>query len=194
MESMAPRGRYHPVMVTGMVRMAETLMILLILWRWGGGLPSLGLAPSSIIPGLTKGLIGSAAFGVLVMIGFAALMAAGINPLSWIHADLPSAWADLLIFFIVGGLIGPIAEEVLFRGVLYGFFRRWGVIAAVTLSTLLFVLAHPTGFSVPWLQIAGGVLFAAAYEMTGSLVTPMTIHVLGNLAIFSLPLLSPWVL
>jgi hypothetical protein len=33
-------------------------------------------------------------------------------------------------------------------------------------------------------QIIGGVLFAVAYELEGSLFVPITIHALGNLAIF----------
>jgi membrane protease YdiL (CAAX protease family) len=33
----------------------------------------------------------------------------------------------------------------------------------------------------------GGLVFAVAYEIEKSLLVPITIHVLGNFAIFSLP-------
>ena len=59
-------------------------------------------------------------------------------------------------FFVVGAIVAPVAEEVFFRGVLYGFFRRWGAFIAVVISTVLFVIAHPIGSGVPWQQIAGG--------------------------------------
>ena len=35
----------------------------------------------------------------------------------------------------------------------------------------------------------GGILFAVAYEMEKNLLVPITIHVLGNLAIFTLALI-----
>ncbi|MFH2219214.1 MAG: CPBP family glutamic-type intramembrane protease [Pseudomonadota bacterium] len=58
------------------------------------------------------------------------------------------------------------------------------------MSTVIFVLAHPglSGFPLP--QLAGGILFAAAYEMGESLVVPITIHVLGNMAIFTVSLMT----
>ena len=68
------------------------------------------------------------------------------------------------------------------------FFRRWGVAAALVASTLAFVLAHPLGHRFPLTQVVGGVVFAVAYEVEGDLIVPITIHVLGNLALFTLSL------
>jgi hypothetical protein len=39
-------------------------------------------------------------------------------------------------------------------------------------------------------QVVGGIVFAVAYEVEGSLLVPITIHVLGNMAIFTLSLIS----
>jgi hypothetical protein len=96
---------------------------------------------------------------------------------------------DLALFFLVGGMVGPAAEELFFRGILYGFFRRWGVIVALILSTLIFVLCHPIGHGIPVTRVVGGILFAVAYEVGGSLIVPITIHTLGNLAIFTISLI-----
>ncbi|RUA03071.1 MAG: CPBP family intramembrane metalloprotease, partial [Deltaproteobacteria bacterium] len=41
---------------------------------------------------------------------------------------------------------------------------------------------------IPVTQLAGGVVFAVAYEKTGSLMAPVMIHILGNLSIFTLAL------
>jgi hypothetical protein len=38
-------------------------------------------------------------------------------------------------------------------------------------------------------QAIGGIVFAAAYEVEGKLMVPISIHVLGNIAIFSLSIL-----
>ena len=91
----------------------------------------------------------------------------------------------MMLFFLVGGVVAPVAEEILFRGLVYGFLRRWGAILAVILSTALFALAPPLR-GLPLTQIVGGLLFASAYEMENNLLVPITIHVLGNLAIFTL--------
>jgi uncharacterized protein len=47
------------------------------------------------------------------------------------------------------------------------------------------VLVHPMDRSLPVTQIIGGLLFAVAYEVEGNLLVPITIHALGNLAIFT---------
>ena len=73
---------------------------------------------------------------------------------------------------------------------LYGFFRRWGVVVAIVVSTGVFVLAHPISQGFPIPQAVGGIVFALAYEIEGSLMTPIVIHVLGNLALFTLSLMS----
>ena len=120
----------------------------------------------------------------------AALFTFGINPVALVHTRLPAGQGEIILFFLVGGIVSPVAEEVFFRGVIYGFFRRWGVFVAITLSTLAFVLVHPAGAGIPLPQITGGVLFAVAYEKEENLFVPITIHILGNIAIFSLSLMS----
>jgi len=45
-------------------------------------------------------------------------------------------------------------------------------------------------WGIPLPQVVGGIVFAVAYEIEGSLMVPITIHVLGNLAIFTLSLMS----
>jgi len=150
----------------------------------------IGLAPARIPAGLRKGLIWSAGFGIVVGIVYILLLAAGINVLQVFIASQKLSRQQTVIFFVVGGVIGPIAEEIFFRGIVYGFFRRWGAPVAVIASTLLFVLIHPYGTNLPVAQTVGGLVFAVAYEREKSLVVPITIHSLGNLAIFSLALLG----
>ncbi|MGD8962327.1 MAG: CPBP family intramembrane metalloprotease, partial [Desulfobacterales bacterium] len=80
-------------------------------------------------------------------------------------------------------------EEIFFRGILYSFFRRWGIPTAVILSTILFILPHSSGTTLPVTQLIGGILFAVSYEIEKNLWVPIMIHSLGNLAIFTLALL-----
>jgi len=180
---------YHPMLILGGARLLEILLIALIVVTWGKGLSSIGLARSEMVSGLKKGLIWSAGFGVITSIACVGLLAASINPLTFIRAQIPTQTSDLILFFIVGGILGPVAEELFFRGILYGFLRRWGVIVAIVFSTLIFVLCHPINSGILVTRLLGGILFAVAYETSGSLIVPITIHGLGNLAIFTLSLI-----
>ena len=179
-----------PMMTLGAARLLETGLILLIVLVWEKGLSSIGLARSTMVSGLKKGLIWSAGFGLVTFFAFITLFLVDINPLKLIHAHMPGKPNEIVLFFFIGGLVGPIAEEAFFRGILYGFFRRWGVLLAIILTTIIFALAHPVFPGIPVTQIVGGIVFALAYEIEGSLMVPITIHVLGNTAIFALSLLS----
>jgi membrane protease YdiL (CAAX protease family) len=184
------RGLSSPMIILGATRLLEIILIMLIVLIWGKGISSIGLARAKIVFGLKKGLIWSAGFGVVASFAFLVLSAAGSNPLKLIKVQLPTKPNEIAFFFLIGGMVGPIAEEVFFRGILYGFFRRWGVVVGLVLSTLIFVLMHPINHGVPITQVIGGIVFALAYEVEGSLMVPITIHSLGNMAIFALSLIS----
>ena len=182
-------GRLSPMTAIGWGRTVEVAAFMIVFSRWGGGLDRIGLSKASILPGLLRGLAWSAGFGAATGFVFLVLYNLEINPLAWLPIRLPREVPARMALFIVGGLIGPVAEEVFFRGILYGYLRRWGVLPAMTISTAGFVLLHSSaGFT----QILGGILFAAAYETGGRLMTPITIHVAGNTALFSLPIIVPW--
>ena len=183
-------GRFHPLMLLGAARLLEIFLIILTVRPWVGGLKSLGLSALGVPYALERGLLWSAGLGLIAACAGVVLLSAGLQPLRLIRAQLPRGGNDLVLLFVVGGLLGPVAEELFFRGVLYGFFRRWGAPVAVLLSSLIFVLSHPTSHGIRLTQAVGGILFAVAYEVERSLLVPITIHVLGNLVIFSLSLLS----
>ncbi len=169
--------------VLGMVRIIEISALLVIVFSFTRGLSAVGLGSRQILPGLGRGLIWSAGFGLVTAVGFGLLFLFQINPLNLLRFSLPGRPGLRLLFFLVGGFIAPVAEELLFRGILYGYLRRFGILAAIGLSTLVFALAHP---GLPLIQTCGGLVFAVAYEMEKKLMTPIVIHCLGNLALFSL--------
>ena len=181
-------GSHLPAL--GIVRCMEAVCLLFIAGRFEKDPNAIGLSRSKMLPGLMRGLIWSVCFGIAAGALFLVLFAAGINPLKLVNTPMPSAPGQIFIFVLVGGLIGPIWEEILFRGIIFGFFRRWGVYAAILVSTALFVLPHYDGHHLPMTQIVGGIVFAIAYEKEKSLLVPITIHCLGNIAIFSLTFLS----
>ncbi|WP_373498691.1 lysostaphin resistance A-like protein [Desulfococcus sp.] len=185
MARMIDAGRIGPMAALGWGRTAEAAAFMVVMSRWGGGLGRIGLLPEAILPGLVRGGIWAACVGLLTAAGFAVLHLLKIDPLALLPVRLPREAHARIVLFAVGGLIGPVAEEIFFRGVLYGYLRRWGVIPAVAVSTAAFALLHAGAGLV---QVAGGLLFAAAYEIEGRLAAPLVIHVAGNMAIFALPL------
>jgi membrane protease YdiL (CAAX protease family) len=188
--AVASESLYSPIIPLGVARVLEAVLICLIVSTWGKGISSIGLAPRQMVGGFRRGLIWSAVFGMVASLGFVVLYAVDMNPFLLIKARLPQSPPEVVLYFAVGGLLAPVAEEVFFRGIMYGFLRRWGVPIALVGSTVIFVLAHSTGGRVPVTQIVGGIVFAIAYEVEGNLMVPITIHVLGNTAIFSLSLVA----
>jgi len=179
-----------PMGVLGGVRLLQAALMIAIVLVAEKGLASIGLPRNGLVPGLKRGLLWTGGFGLLVLLTGVLLYVAGIHPLSLILTPVPAKPGHILLFFIVGGIIAPITEEILFRGVLYGYFRPWGALTAILLSTLAFVLAHPVFPAVPITQIVGGLLFAVAYEVEKNLMAPITLHALGNMAIFAISLVG----
>jgi len=176
----------NPLLKLGAVRLLEAGLIVWIVHVVEGSLTFIGLDRTRWFAGLRKGLLWSAGFGAFSGIVLGVLFMAGINPLSMIRTSLPKNSTDLLLFFLVGGFVAPVAEELFFRGILYGFLRRWGIAVALVLSTTAFAITHGLGHGFPLTQVIGGVLFAAAYELEKNLLGPITIHCLGNVAIVAM--------
>lgn len=152
-----------------------------------GGLRVIGLDGKNAPAGFKKGLVWSSLFGAMAVLLFGILWITGRDPLALIRSPLPQTARQQALFFLVGGVIAPATEEAVFRGLVFGYLRRWGTAAAIVISTALFAAFH-SGPAVPVTQIVGGLVFAAAYHQAGSLMAPIVIHGLGNLAIFSLSL------
>jgi membrane protease YdiL (CAAX protease family) len=172
----------------GLARLVEIFLLVATVKVREQRLAAIGLTAPGAYRGFIRGLIWAVSFGLAAAVVLFVIDLLGIKMRVLFQMQLPSETGQLIAFFLVGAIIAPVAEEIFFRGILFGFFRKWGIPAAVILSTLLFVLPHSSGRTVPVTQIVGGILFAVAYEVEKNLLTPITIHILGNLAIFTLAL------
>ncbi len=83
----------------------------------------------------------------------------------------------VIIFAVV---VAPVTEEFLFRGFLYPALKSTlGVLLALILTSALFGLVHMNARAL--LPLSGlGFVMALAYERTGSLLVPMTMHAIFN--------------
>jgi membrane protease YdiL (CAAX protease family) len=91
----------------------------------------------------------------------------------------------LLLAVVAAVVMAPIAEELLFRGLLHrALRRRRSLPVATAVSSLAFAVVHvDVAFSQP-LALVGlvivGAALAVAYERTGSLVVPIVMHAVHN--------------
>ena len=195
-ESAACKLFQPSLMTTGISRCLEIIFILAVFYLFYRGEAPLRLARNQILPGLKKGLIWSAGFGAVSAVIGLCLVLCGINPFQLIHASLPKTLPEIFLFYFVGGIIAPIAEEIFFRGIIYGYVRgllydklkNGAVLIALMLSTFLFVYAHQTSAGLPLPQLVGGIVFCICFEIEKKLATPMVIHCLGNMALFTISL------
>lgn len=95
-----------------------------------------------------------------------------------IAGDLGPVWTQVLLIVIAA----PFAEEVCFRGMLFGGIRsrlRFPL-AAVGAGVIFGLLHYSTGWSTVPQLAALGVAFALIYEKTGSIWPPILFHVFNN--------------
>jgi membrane protease YdiL (CAAX protease family) len=91
-------------------------------------------------------------------------------------------WITIAGMVLVAAVLGPVAEELLFRGVAYpGLRNALGPWAAVPLSATVFGLAHRNlGWPAVGFTAVMGVAFALLVEGSGSLWPAVVAHVLVN--------------
>lgn len=84
------------------------------------------------------------------------------------------------ISLLLGCVIGPVVEEIFFRGFLYPAFRKkFGVWNAVVLTSLFFAWIHESWFAFPPVFLLGAVL-CYLYEKRGNLIPSISMHIFHN--------------
>lgn len=102
------------------------------------------------------------------------------NPQQGLFNDLLSGSAvQIALFAVAIALLAPFAEEMFFRGMVFGWLRRWGFWLAALVSAGLFGVAHGINFVFP-ASFALGLLNAYAYEKSGSLWPAIASHMAFN--------------
>ncbi len=95
-----------------------------------------------------------------------------------------AAWLPLgLVCF---GLIAPVAEELLFRGVIFNCIRRYMKLsAAMLVSAVFFALYHGNSVQAIY-AVVMGYLMAYAYEYFGDFRLALGVHILANVLTYVL--------
>ncbi len=133
------------------------------LW-WAAGVALLLLPAAEAVQIATRAIVGGASSAP--QIGF--LAPGGFS------------WTGVTGMVIAVGLVGPVAEEAVFRGLLYGWLRqRRGTATSVVASALVFALLHGIPSLMPALLVVG-VMLALVYEWSRSLWAPIVMHCTFN--------------
>jgi len=86
----------------------------------------------------------------------------------------------LLPSFVAFALLAPLVEELIFRGLLYGWVeKRWGSMVALVVSSLTFAAAHYEPAHI-LLVLPLGFLFGWLRRRTDSLAPSLVSHIVNN--------------
>jgi len=174
---------------------AAALVIFFVTKRFGRPCQTIGLTTQNFFKNVKIGLLGylaiiPAILMVLIILSAVAKKLCYEPPVqAVVQIYLKEMGRNALLFFtLFVTIVGPMIEEVFFRGFTYKAFRqRWGVRWALVASSGIFAGLHLSliGFFPIFLL---GLFLAYLYEITGSLVPSMTAHMIHNLIMVSLTL------
>lgn len=152
---------------------AATLLLLLYLFR---GRPGYRLgSPSAREVG--QGLLLCAA--TILGTELAIKAVSGVSPFArnpTLDVLLQASGVHLLGFVVLAVVIGPLLEEVLFRGrLLASLESRFSPQSALLITSAIFALAHGSFWNAPG-QFVGGLVLGRSVQRTGNVATSVAIH------------------
>ena len=185
-------------LVAGTAGLYAVVLITLVAWRR----KMYPMASVVSMPGWSN--IGAAVGnGVVAYVAFipplVALMCLSLLACQWIGVEpephpiveILQHEKNLLRLMYLGMLtvfVGPLVEEIIFRGMAYSALRkRLGVAAAAASSALLFAIAH-TNVAQTLPVFGMGFVLAVLYETTGNLGASIVFHMINNTLAFVLTL------
>ncbi|MDP2913053.1 MAG: CPBP family intramembrane metalloprotease [Candidatus Omnitrophota bacterium] len=191
-------ARQFPVLKNNNFRMVlnssllDILTIVFIFYftvgQYGEKLIALGISFKNFAKNLFYGIVGYIA--LLPILFFLLLMTAAISNLFGyippkqpvVELFLKEESARFLLYTgLFAAIVGPIIEELFFRGFMYNALKKYiGILGSMLVTAAIFALLHANvaGF-LPIMAI--GLLLVYMYEKTGTLVSSITVHIAHNL-------------
>lgn len=123
----------------------------------------------------------TSALGLNILIELLSIRSDSYSNVEAIQYSVP-LWLGLLLY----GLVSPITEEIIFRGITYNRMKRFfGVVPCILVTALLFGGFHA---NLPQFLYGTcmGVLMAFVYEWVKSFAAPLLFHMAANLVVFVL--------
>ena len=117
----------------------------------------------------------------IIFSGVVGFMEAGLNMLGYTAmASIESATgaSDTISMFLYASFIGPIVEELVYRGFVQGFLSKYGKMFGMIVAALLFGIMHANVAQIPFAFFVGIVLGYVAAEY--SLKWAIIVHIINN--------------
>lgn len=103
-----------------------------------------------------------------------------IFPGYYVAAGMSFMGQSPIILILATVILGPIAEELIFRGLTYDRLRHYvSIPAAIIISALMFGAYHANVIQFIYASIMG-ILLAFYYEKSGSILAPVVAHMVMN--------------
>ncbi|MFB6649263.1 CPBP family intramembrane glutamic endopeptidase [Bacillus toyonensis] len=103
-------------------------------------------------------------------------------------ANLQNSVIQNIIYIFSIAFITPIKEEVMYRGIFYRFLeKRHNFIVGILVSSLVFGLSHG---GLPITATIMGIVFVILYKKTNSILPSIILHVIWNLIVSIITILS----
>ncbi len=179
---------FRDVIVAGFV-------VFLVTKRFRKPLADLGLTTRHLLRDIWEGIVAYLAMIPLLLglLFILSLIARAFSfeppPQPVVEIYLKEARQNYLVYFtLFVAVVGPVIEEIFFRGFAYKAFRtQWGTRWAMATSAFIFAALHMSWIAFLPIFVLG-LFLAYLYEKSGSLVPSMTAHMLHNLMMVSLTL------
>lgn len=164
------------VVITGEYDMDAPVLKRVGAWIGQGWQQSKG---KRFLYGLTMLLAISSALAMNIIISLLSVESERYDSVEAIQYSVP-IWLGLILY----GVISPIAEEVIFRGLIYNrmkhYFRLW---VSVIVSAVMFAGFHANLTQILY-GIVMGILITLCYEWIGSFGAPLLFHMTANVFVF----------
>ncbi len=148
------------------IRSLSAFSVRRVSWRW-------------LLIGVGAGVVTFVVKGLAVM-AYTAVTGDSSNPQT-VYADGGSGGVlSLVLATLFIGVLTPLGEELLFRGVLTNALLRYGPFIGVVGSTLIFALAHGINVVLP-AAVVMGLVGAELLRRSGSVWPGVIVHVIFNL-------------
>lgn len=123
----------------------------------------------------------TSALGLNILVELMSIQSEKYSNVEAIQYSVP-LWLGLILY----GIISPVTEEIVFRGLLYNRMKRFfGIVPCMIVTSLLFGGFHA---NLPQFLYGTsmGVLMALVYEWVKSFAAPLLFHMAANIVVFVL--------
>ncbi|MHC1560259.1 CPBP family intramembrane glutamic endopeptidase [Actinomycetospora sp. C-140] len=170
--------------ISGAAALGAALLAVAVRVR---SLPAIGVRAASwrwLLVGVAGGVVGFAVNRVII-IGYVLATGDMSNPQAGFLPGLTGDLPTFALMMLLGAVLVPVGEELLFRGVVTTALGRYGAGVAVLASALVFALAHGVSIVLPAAFVLG-VVNALLLRRSGSVWPGVLAHGVNNALVFGL--------